>query len=179
MAFPAEDYEWEKWTSFWVENPLSVNTDTLEDGCVDIRYKVKAKSPFTNEYVYFDDLLNELENSGFEDLEGENMYLYFWDGSSYETQGGYSSLSGSFSESAFASTNAAGETLRDLFTENGETAIYFKVYAIVPGSLTQGPKMANDNNPAVAAFKVVLIPDDVVQLCSDNQIFFNDALPDG
>jgi hypothetical protein len=37
-----------------------------------------------------------------------------------------------------------------------------KIYAVVPGSLTQGSNMANDNNPAVAAFKVKLISEEDV-----------------
>jgi hypothetical protein len=172
-----ENYEWDRWSNFWVENPLVVNTETLGDMCSDVRYKLKAMLPSSGEYIYYDDLIHQLELSGF-DLE-QGAYLWFSD-NGYEMNsgaGGYSYLSGSFTDKAFESTNDDGVTLKEYFTDaDGETAIYFKVYAIVPGSTVQGPSMANDDNQAVASFKVVLVPEELVEQCQHNEIHFNDVL---
>jgi hypothetical protein len=73
--------------------------------------------------------------------------------------------------------NTDDQTLKEYFTnDDGDTLLEFKVYAIVPGSLTQGPNMANDNNSAVAEFKVKLIPEDDVAKCDGNEIYFNDVV---
>jgi hypothetical protein len=72
--------------------------------------------------------------------------------------------------------NAHEQTLKEVFTTGDETFFEFVLYGIVPGSASQGPAMANDNNPAKAFFKVILIPEAQVAKCKGNTLGFADVI---
>jgi hypothetical protein len=180
MAFDinAANQEWDAYASFWVENPVSVDRTYMQPGCTEVRYKLKVKNPATGEYIYYADLKNKLKEVGFSDL---NMSIWFNDGANGEQMSdasvSYSYLSGSFSYSDMSKLSTDGQTLKDYFTnDDGDTILEFIIYAIVPGSSTQGPGMANDNNAAKAEFKVKLIPEEDVTKCDGNEIYFNDVV---
>jgi hypothetical protein len=152
----------------------------MSSECTEVRTKLKVRDPTSanGEYVYWADLKETLRSTGFDDL---NLNLWFSDGTQGESANAgmdHSYLSGGVSYShMMTNTNDNGQTLKELFTDaNGDTAFEFKLHSIVPGSATQGPAMANDANPATAAFKVILIPEDLVAACSGNTLAFGDVI---
>jgi hypothetical protein len=172
-AFPAVNEYNANYRSahFSVEKPLTVKF-AAGDLCEAIRFKLKMKTP-EGDWVYFDEFKEHLEQAGF---EGVDFWLWFEDGLSGEqatagTSGriGHSYLSGGISHSSYLMTNAAGTSLKKYLTDsNGDVALYFQVFGIVPGSQWQGPQAANDQNVARAEFKVVIVDEAKSSACANN-----------